>query len=449
MRKKKATRKLDPIEGHFGIEGTDLPVRHGTLSYSPTSGIRLRTYNRFKSDADDFTAGEAKYETIHGLVEDGAHVKLYNCKGHELVRRPGTAHTIYNAEFLVYGYCKLGLNEKRITSVTGRFRHLRKWLDLPGYKSEFISVGDESERRYRHSLISEPKDLPLLFSNEALIIQIGMKLFQPMGRVDFKKHTVTETAQVIFKHADPVDIPAVAKTMEMFERFLGFVTQANMPVTGVSLRIEKPELSDPTNKRQQYDRNALHPMYHFRYPNMARSMLTHGYQFLYPFNLIKTEFQEAYAKWLHIYDDLHPALDQFFAHRYDQNGYEATKHAYYSFIFEGVHKKLKRERKGKGLGGRYAEVLGEFLGYSQFFSQERIDEYKKKLVDARNLIAHQGELSKNSPINFDNIIQYNQLNQMLITYMVLSACGIDQSVLLERLTSEDQFTYFQWANAQM
>lgn len=449
MRKRKATRKLDPIEGHFEIKEFDLPVRHGTLSYTPTQGIRLRTYNRFKPDTDKLTEGYAKYNTIHGVVEDALHVRLYNCEGYEHVRYPGTAHTTYQAEYLVYGYCRLGLNEKRINKMIGRLRHLRKWLNLAGYNSKFEPIQGDPNNKYKHSLISVPQGKLTLFEDATTTIGVGIQRFVPLGKVEDTKHAISETAQVIFTFSDPVDIPTAVDAMEKFERFLGFVTQVDMPITGVDLRITKPELDDITDKRLLRERDELHPMYHFRYPKMKKPEITGSVPFLYSFALIKDDFQEAYSNWLKIYDDLRPALDQFFEHRYNHEGYEATKHAYYSFIFEGLHKKLKREKKGEGLKGRYAEVLAKFVGHGQFFSQERINQYNKKLVDTRNLIAHQGELAKTSPINFDNLIQYNQLNQLLITYMVLSACGLNQEKLLNRLTSEGQFTYFQWANAEM
>lgn len=449
MRKKKATRKLHPIEGHFEIKGTDLPVRHGTLSYSPKQGIRLRSYDRFRPETDKLTEGYAKYETMHGVVEDASHVRLYNCEGYEHVRYPGTAHTIYQAEYLVYGYCRLGLNEKRINKMIGRLRHLRKWLGLPGYNSKFEPIEGNPEIKYNHSLVGVPQRKLTLFEDASTTIRVGIQRFVPIGKVESTKGAISETAQVIFTFADHVDIPTAADAIEKLERFLGFVTQVDMPITGLDLRITKPELDAVTDKWLLHKRDELHPMYHFRYPKMKKPDINGVDPFLYPFALIKEDFQVAYANWLKIYDDLRPALDQFFEHRYNHEAYEASKHAYYSFIFEGVHKKLKREKKGKGLEGRYAEVLARFAGYGQFFSQERMGEYNKKLVDTRNLIAHQGELAKTSPINFDNLIQYNQLNQMLITYMVLSACGLDQPKLLNRLTSENQFTYFQWANAEM
>ncbi|HEY0978778.1 MAG TPA: HEPN domain-containing protein [Flavobacteriales bacterium] len=449
MRRKKETRSLKPTEGFFSIKGTDLPVRHGTLTYTPTRGIRLRTYDRFKPDADRYSQGDAKYDTIHGEVEDASHVLLYNCYGHELIRLPGTAHTTYHAEYVVYGYCRLGLHDKRINTMVGRLRHLRKWLDLPGYQSKFGPIEGDPDNKYKHSFISEPSRRTQLYQDQTVAISFGIQRFVPWGKVKNPKRAISETAQVTFRFSADVDLPTAAKSMKELERFLSFVTQIDMPITGVGLKVTKPELDNVTDKRILHQRDQVHPMYHFLYPKMKKRRIVGADPYLYSLALIKDEFQKAYSNWLTIYDRIRPALDQFFEHRYNHEGYEATKHAYYSFIFEALHKKLYPEVGAIRLEKRYAAVLNEFLGTGPYFTQERIDLYNQKLVDARNLVAHEGMLDESGPINFNNLIQYNELNQMLITYMVLAACGLEKSNLLKRLTSREQFTYFQWANAEM
>lgn len=449
MRRQKETRGLKPVEGFFSIKGTKLPVRHGTLSYSPERGIRLRTYNRFKPDDDHYSAGDVKYSAIHGVVEDASHVQLYNCGGYENVRLPGTAHTTYSAEYLIYGYCRIGLNDQRINALIGRLRHLRKWLNLPGYQSKFEPVEGDPEIKYKHSLVSEPQKRIVVFESDPFSMSVGIQRYVPWGRVKNPKRAFSETGQVTFHFAELVDIPTAAHAIRKLERFLSLVSQADMPVTGIGLKITKPELDNETDKRLIRERDEIHALYHFIYPRMKKPRISGADPFLYSFNLLKPEFQRSYSQWLVIYDGLRPALDLFFEHRYNHEGYETTKHAFYSFVFEAIHKKLNASAGSISLKDRYSDVLKAFLNAGPHFAQQRLDHYNKTLVDARNLIAHEGVLNEASPINYDNVIQYNQLNQMLITYMVLAACGLDKSTLIKRLTSEGQFTYFQWANAAM
>lgn len=449
MARIKTRRKLESTEGFFSIHGTQAPVRHGRICYSPTTGVKLRTYDRFKPDSDRHSAGEAQYDSIHGIVEDGSHVRLYNVRGFEVTRLPGIAHSKYNAEYLLYGYCHLGLSERRVSALNGRFRYLRRWLDFPSYKSEFEPLAEGSASKYRHSLVSQGGASIKVFQNDGFSITMRLQHYVPWGRVNNVEKAISETAQVIFNYSFPVDVPSATQDLLKLERFLGLVTQRDMPITGMDVKLKKPEFDDTLERGRLDPREEYHRLFHFRYPRMPKEKLISSSPFLFSYGQVKERFPTVYANWLRLYPELSPALEQFFEQRYNADGYEVVKHPFYSFVFEAIHKRVCPDSKHLSLRSRYQAVLREFLNVNQYFTEDRIMVYNKRLVDARNLIAHEGLLNATSPINYDNVIQYNELNQLLITYMTLKACGFDQNELQRSLTSDQMFTFFQSANAKM
>jgi hypothetical protein len=492
-------RELLPTEGLFSLVAENRPVQeesialeppvvpnsprvcHGTLSYSPIKGVQLRTYGHLSEEGSS-PDGNVKHLYIHAKLQDGLHALLYNNTGYEVSWHGGTAHSTYYAEYLLYGYCKLGLHEQRILSATTRFRYLKTWLSLPGYKPHFEPIDGEVNRR-KFSLIHEPQGTLTLFDGELYSIVVQYSSSVPIGNVIHVKDALSETAYVVLQYKQPAKLPSIAADIKKLERFLSLISQVDMPVTSTELKISKTELDDaPPDRWRRMERQRMHRMYHYIYPRMPKQKVRYV-SLLYPYRLVKDEFQAAYQNWLELYEQLKPALDQYFEQRYHHKGYEATKHAYYGFIFEAVHKKLHpsqsmfdpvqfksvrrralrciprrfrdhiasqmSDRGVSSLKSRYRSILGHFEGRTKYFSKERIEHYAKALVDSRNLITHEGLLDDSSPVNFSNVIQYNELVKMLVTYMILNACGLEESRLLERLTDESQFTFFQWENEAM
>jgi|GEM_PF-4521244 hypothetical protein len=453
--------ELTSVQGFFSTPTVPGVYCCGTLVYSPTEGIRLELLGHLGAKGY-YPRGERKLDVIHGTLENGKLVSLFDCRGYESTRMPGYGKSKLSAELLVYGVKADKLDDLKVRTGICRFVNQEDWIDRRGLRAS--STRDDSPK-YKVTF-KQPKAISVVDTTQFKLliwfsysIPIGSRLRSIDERFEVKSYFNYQ-----YKH--PVSVSQFLDDTKTLEHFLGLVTNQSTPLSYSSITtIDHPKHHDGFQ------------LFYYHHPIQPSERELYDEDFLFTFKQMKPRLPRLYGQWMALHEKVRTALDLYFDHLYDTTRYEINKFVYYSFAFESIHRRMNkgykkypaveyaklcdrlieatpkkykrhvassvRNRNDFSLSERYASVLDELRSTNRFFDSEKVTKYLKKIVASRNHMAHDGTLGDGSDkyVTDENVWQYNMLLQLIITYALLRESGISKRSLTQALNKPRMFGF--------
>jgi hypothetical protein len=453
--------ELTAIQGYFSTPS--VPGVHccGSLEYSPTRGVRLELLGHLGSK-DYYPRGDRNLKIIHGKLENGKNVTLFDCDGTESFRTPGLGKSRFSVRLLAYGVSVPDISSLAVKTGVCRFVNQEDWIDRRGLTA---SSSNEDYPKYKVSF-KQPKTI-VVSEVDRFKLLIWFSYSIPIGR---KLRSIDQSFKAKsyfnFEYKTSATVDQFLDDVRTLEHFLGLVTGLSTPLEFCSITT--------VNHPKHWEGYQL---FYYHHPEQPVQRTLYDEDFLWTFKDLRSSIARLYSNWSVLHEKVRTTLDLYYDHRYNTSTYETNKFIYYSFAFESLHRRLnsgykkfpQREYKNMcarlvkesprkykkhvesalgnrnelSLGERYMSVFSDLRGSSQFFDPEKVERYLKKIVRSRNHMAHNGTLGDGSEkfITPDNVWMYNLLIQLLITYMLLKAIGLSKKRLVKALTIPRAFSF--------